>query len=258
MKKINLAITGCMGRMGSQIIKSAKKDQNFKITALTENKRINRKINGIAIDLNTYKTFKKVDLIIDFTVPKCTFEILKIALKLKKRVVIGTTGFSKKEENLIGKYSKKIPILKAGNMSLGINLLMYLTEIASGSLGKKFLSKIFEVHHKHKKDFPSGTALMLAKGIATGKNKNFHNIIGRKYLNKKTFPYSNRINFNSVRKGEIIGEHEVKFSSGKEIITLNHEAFDRALYSEGALSAAKWLMTKKPGLYSMRDLMNFK
>ena len=258
MKKINLAITGCMGRMGSQIIKSAKKDQNFKITALTENKRINRKINGIAIDLNTYKTFKKVDLIIDFTVPKCTFEILKIALKLKKRVVIGTTGFSKKEESLIEKYSKKIPILKAGNMSLGINLLMYLTEIASGSLGKKFLSKIFEIHHKHKKDFPSGTALMLAKGIATGKNKNFHNIIGRKYLNKKTFPYSNRINFNSVRKGEIIGEHEVKFSSGKEIITLNHEAFDRALYSEGALSAAKWLMTKKPGLYSMRDLMNFK
>ena len=258
MKKINLAITGCMGRMGSQIIKSAKKDQNFKITALTENKRINRKINGIDIDLNTYKTFKKVDLIIDFTVPKCTFEILKIALKLKKRVVIGTTGFSKKEESLIEKYSKKIPILKAGNMSLGINLLMYLTEIASGSLGKKFLSKIFEVHHKHKKDFPSGTALMLAKGIATGKNKNFHNIIGKKYLNKKTFPYSNRINFNSVRKGEIIGEHEVKFSSGKEIITLNHEAFDRALYSEGALSAAKWLMTKKPGLYSMRDLMNFK
>ena len=158
MKKINLAITGCMGRMGSQIIKSAKKDQNFKITALTENKRINRKINGIAIDLNTYKTFKKVDLIIDFTVPKCTFEILKIALKLKKRVVIGTTGFSKKEESLIEKYSKKIPILKAGNMSLGINLLMYLTEIASSSLGKKFLSKIFEVHHKHKKDFPSGTA----------------------------------------------------------------------------------------------------
>ena len=258
MKKINLAITGCMGRMGSQIIKSAKKDQNFKITALTENKRINRKINGITIDLNTYKTFKKVDLIIDFTVPKCTFEILKIALKLKKRVVIGTTGFSKKEESLIEKYSKKIPILKAGNMSLGINLLMYLTEIASGSLGKKFLSKVFEVHHKHKKDFPSGTALMLAKGIATGKNKNFHNIIGKKYLNKKTFPYSNRINFNSIRKGEIIGEHEVKFSSGKEIITLNHEAFDRALYSEGALSAAKWLMTKKPGLYSMRDLMNFK
>ena len=81
-------------------------------------------------------------------------------------MVIGTTGFSKKEENLIKKYSKKIPILKAGNMSLGINLLMYLTEIASKSLGNNFLSKVFEVHHKHKKDHPSGTALMLGKGIA--------------------------------------------------------------------------------------------
>ena len=258
MKKINLAITGCMGRMGGQIIKSAKKDQGFNLTAFTENKKINKKIDGKAVNLNTTKVFKKVDLVIDFTMPKCTFEILRIASKLKKRVVIGTTGFSKKEEGLIKKYSKKIPILKAGNMSLGINLLMYLTEIASGSLGKKFLSKIFEIHHKHKKDYPSGTALMLGKGIATGKNKNFYNVIGKKFLNRKTFPYGKKINFNSIRKGEIIGEHEVKFSSGKEIITLNHEAFDRSLYSEGALSAAKWLMTQKPGLYSMRDFMNFK
>ena len=258
MKKINLAITGCLGRMGQQIIKSAKVDKNFKLVALTENKKINRKINGIQIDLNSEQTFKKANIIIDFTVPKCTFDILKIATKLKKRVVIGTTGFTKKEEELIKKYSKKIPILKAGNMSLGINLLMYLTEIASSSLGKNFLSKIFEIHHKHKKDYPSGTALMLGKGIAEGKKKNFYNLIGKKYLNKKTFPYGKKINFNSLRKGEIIGEHEVKFSSGKEIITLNHEAFDRALYSEGALSAAKWLMNKKPGLYSMRDLMNFK
>ena len=258
MRKINLAITGCMGRMGQQIIKSANSDKDFNISALTESRVVNKKINRIKIENNSEVSFKKSDLIIDFTVPKCTLEVLDIASKLKKRVVIGTTGFTKKEENLIKKFSKKIPILKAGNMSLGINLLMYLTEIASGSLGKNFKSKIFEVHHKHKKDYPSGTALMLGKGIAVGKNKNFYKLIGKKYLNKKNFPYGNKINFNSLRRGEIIGEHEVKFSSGKEIITLNHEAFDRALYSEGALSAAKWLMNKKPGLYSMRDLMNFK
>ena len=247
-----------MGRMGQQIITSAKKDKNFRIIALTENKKINKKINGVRIELNNEKLFKKVDLIIDFTIPRCTFQVLKIAAKLKKRVVIGTTGFTKKEEDLIKKFSKKIPILKAGNMSLGINLLMYLTEIASSSLGKNFLSKIFEIHHKHKKDYPSGTALMLGKGIAIGRKKNLYDLIGKKYLNKKKFPYSNKINFNSIRKGKIIGEHEVKFSSGKEIITLNHEAFDRALYAEGALLAAKWIMNKKPGLYSMRDLMNFK
>jgi len=208
--------------------------------------------------MNTLKAFKKADVIIDFTIPKCTFEVLKIAAKLKKKVVIGTTGFTKKEENLIGRFAKKIPILKAGNMSLGINLLMYLTEITSSSLGDKYLSKILESHHKHKKDYPSGTALMLGKGVATGKKKDFYKIIGKKYLNKKHFPYGNKLNFNSIRKGEIIGEHQIKFSSGKEIITLNHEAYDRSLYSEGALTAAKWLMTRKVGLYSMRDLINFK
>ena len=258
MKRIKLAITGCMGRMGQQIIKSAKSNRNFTVTVLTENRLINKKINGINISLNDEKAFKKADVIIDFTIPKCTFEVLKIASKLKKKVVIGTTGFTKKEENLIKKYSKKIPILKAGNMSLGINLLMYLTEIASASLGNNYLSKVFEVHHRHKKDHPSGTALMLGRGIAVGKNKDFYKLMGKKYLNKKSFPYGKKINFNSIRKGEIIGEHEVKFSSGKEIITLNHEAFDRALYSEGALTAAKWLNKKKPGLYSMRNLLNFK
>jgi 4-hydroxy-tetrahydrodipicolinate reductase len=258
MKKINLAISGCMGRMGQQIIKASKKDKNFKLTVLTENRIINKKINGIKPDLNNELAFKKADVIIDFTVPKCTLEILKIATRLKKKIVIGTTGFTKKEEKLIKYYSKKITILKAGNMSLGINLLMYLTEIASKSLNSNFLSKIFEVHHKHKKDHPSGTALMLGKGIATGRKKDLYSIIGKKFLNKKKFPYGKKINFNSLRKGEIIGEHEVKFSSGKEIITLNHEAFDRALYSEGALTAAKWLVNKKPGLYSMRNVLNFK
>ena len=258
MKKINLAITGCMGRMGQQLVKSSKLDKNFRLVSLTENRIINNKINGVRPTLNTEKAFKNVNLIIDFTVPRCTLEVLKIASNQKKRVVIGTTGFKKKEEDLIIKYSKKIPILKAGNMSLGINLLMYLTEIASKTLGNNFLSKVFEVHHKHKKDYPSGTALMLGKGIAVGKNKDFYKLLGKKYLNKKSFPFGKRINFNSIRRGEIIGEHEVNFSSGKEIITLNHEAFDRALYSEGALTAAKWLMNKKPGLYSMRDVLNFK
>ena len=258
MKKINLAISGCLGRMGQQLIKSSKNNKNFKLAALTENRAISKKIAGIKLDINTEQAFKKTDVIIDFTVPNCTLDILKIASKLKKRVVIGTTGFTWKEEVLIEKFSKNIPILKAGNMSLGVNLLMYLTEIASKSLNDEYLSKVFEVHHKHKKDYPSGTALMLGKGIADGKNKNFYNLMGKKFLNKKSFPYGKKINFNSIRKGKIIGEHEVTFSSGKEIIKLNHEAFDRALYSDGALTAAKWLINKEPGLYSMIDLLNFR
>jgi len=257
MRKINLAISGCLGRMGQQLIKSSSKNKDFKLVTLTENRLINKKFNNIKPELNSEKAFKKTDVIIDFTVPNCTLDILKIASKLKKKVVIGTTGFSRNQENQIKKYSKKIPILKSGNMSLGVNLLMYLTEIASKSLDDEYLSKILETHHRHKKDYPSGTALMLGKGIANAKNKNLYNLIGKKFLNKKSFPYGKKINFNSIRKGEIIGQHEVKFSSGKEIITLNHEAFDRALYSDGALTASRWLMRQKPGLYSMRDLLNF-
>ncbi len=260
MKKINLTITGYLGKMGQQLIKSCKKNKNFKLVSVTENRILNKKkkISGLSPQLNSKNAFRNANVIIDFTEPKCTLEILKIASKLKKRVVIGTTGFSGKDEKLIKKYSKKIPILKAGNMSLGVNLLVYLTEITSRSLGNNFLSKVHEVHHKYKKDHPSGTALMLGKGIAIGKDKKLSKIIGKKYLNKKSFPFGKKINFNSIRKGQVVGEHEVKFSSGKEIVTLNHESFDRALYSEGALTAAKWLINKKPGLYSMRNVLNFK
>jgi len=187
MKKINLAISGCLGRMGQQLIKSSKNNKSFKLSTLTENKAFNKKIFGIKLEINTEQAFKKADVIIDFTVPNCTLDILKIASKLKKRVVIGTTGFTQKEEVLIKKFSKKIPILKASNMSLSVNLLMYLTEITSKSLNDEYLSKVFEVHHKHKKDHPSGTALMLGKGIADGKGKNFYDLIGKRFLNKNIF-----------------------------------------------------------------------
>ena len=167
-RKINLTITGCLGKMGQQLIKSANKDKRFKISSLTENKIQRKKIIGILPKLNSAKAFKKSDVIIDFTIPECTLEVLNIAAKQKKRVIIGTTGFTLKEENIIKKISKKIPILKAGNMSLGINLLMYLTEIASKSLGNNFLSKVFEAHLKFNKDLPTGTAIMVGLGSAIG------------------------------------------------------------------------------------------
>ena len=119
-----------MGRMGQQLIKSSKNNKNFELVTLTENVSVDKKFNGIKPQLNSERAFKKTDVIIDFTVPDCTLEILKIASKLKKKVVIGTTGFNRNQENQIKNFSKKIPILKAGNMSLGVNLLMYLTEIA--------------------------------------------------------------------------------------------------------------------------------
>jgi len=248
MKKINLTITGCLGRMGQQLIKSSKSAKNFILVSVTENRIISKKVSGLIPQLNSLFAFKNSNVIIDFTIPKCTLEVLKIASKLKKRVVIGTTGFSKKEENLIKKYSKKIPILKAGNMSLGINLLIYLTEIASKSLGNNFLSKVFEIHHKHKKDHPSGTALMLGKGIAVGKNKNFYNSMGKKYLNKKTSKNGKKINFNC---------NVVLISVGRKPNTknLNLEAIGVSLDNKKRIKVNNNFQTNVDSVYAIGDVI---
>ena len=123
MKKINLAITGCLGRMGQQLIKSTKKNSRFKLVSITESKVVKRKIAGIYPTTNNLEAFKKANVIIDFTSPECTLEVLKTCIKIKKKVIIGTTGFSSKQENLIKKYSRKVPILKAGKYELGCQLI---------------------------------------------------------------------------------------------------------------------------------------
>ena len=257
MKKLKVSITGCLGRMGTQLIKTIKKNKQIQIVSVTEGKiGEKRKIGNLKIQKNSINAFKNTSVIIDFTTPNCTIEILKIAKRLRKKVVIGTTGFGLKQEKYIKNISKFIPVLKAGNMSLGINVLIYLAELTSKSLGSKYLIKIMEEHHKHKKDYPSGTALMLGEGAAKGRGKSLKNIMGKKSLNKNNFPFGKKINFSSKRKGEIVGNHSVLFSNNMEVINLTHNAYDRSLYSEGALHAAQWLTKKRPGYYSMRDVLN--
>ena len=190
-------------------------------------------------------------------------------LNLKKKIVIGTTGFSEKQENFINKLSKKISILKSGNMSVGVNLLLYITEIVSKSLSNDFLLRVLDQHHKHKKIFPSGTALMLGEALAKGRSNILKKMMGKEITLKKNvfsivrekkwyyLPKSNKINFLSTKSGDTIGNHSVILTNKKETLNLIHEAHDRSLYSEGALTAAKWLINKKPGLYSMRNVLNF-
>jgi len=257
MKKLKVSITGCLGRMGTQLIKTIKKNKQIQIVSVTEGKiGEKRKIGNLKIQKNSINAFKNTSVIIDFTTPNCTIEVLKIAKRLRKKVVIGTTGFGLKQEKYIKNISKFIPVLKAGNMSLGINVLIYLAELTSKSLGSKYLIKIMEEHHKHKKDYPSGTALMLGEGAAKGRGKSLKKIMGKKSLNKNHFPFGKKINFSSKRKGEIVGNHSVLFSNNMEVINLTHNAYDRSLYSEGALHAAQWLTKKRPGYYSMRDVLN--
>ena len=257
MKKINISITGALGRMGKILINKMEKNENFKLISLTDLK-YGKKINGIVIEKNTLKAFKKTDVIIDFSRPNASLEILNYAKKLKKKVVIGTTGFTKRQNNFIKNCSKKIAIFKSGNMSLGINLLEYIVNILSKKIPNDYHIGINDDHHRKKTDYPSGTALMLANAVCKGKNKNLESIKGKTFLNKKGNLQKNKINFFITRKGNTIGKHSVVFNNKIENIELKHTAFSRELFADGALNAAIWISKKNKGLFNMQDMFSLK
>jgi 4-hydroxy-tetrahydrodipicolinate reductase len=255
MKVINITISGALGRMGRMLIKQIAKNKIFKIQSLTDLK-LGKKINGIQVQKNNLDTFKNSDVIIDFSTPKSSIEILKFIKKLKKKIVIGTTGFTKKQENLIKSYSKRIAIFKSGNMSLGINLLEHVTEILSKKIPKNYQIGILDNHHKKKIDYPSGTALMLGNAVANGKNIKFSKLKGKIFLNNQGNLQNNKINFFITRKGKTIGKHSVIYNNKVESIELKHTSFSRELFADGALNAAIWISKKNKGLFNMQDILN--
>ena len=257
MKKINITITGALGRMGQILINRISKNKNLKLYSLTDLK-VGKKIKGIKIQSNSLDAFKKTDVIIDFSKPKSSIEILNFAKKLKKKVIIGTTGFTKNDENLIKKYSKKIAIFKSGNMSLGINLLEYITKILTKKIPNDYQIGISDNHHQAKIDYPSGTALMLANAVAIGKGKDLNKLKGKIYLNKKGNLQNNKVNFFITRKSKTVGKHSVIYNNKIENIELKHTAFSRELFADGALNAAIWISKKNKGLFNMQDMFNLK
>jgi 4-hydroxy-tetrahydrodipicolinate reductase len=257
MKKINITITGALGRMGKILIKRISKNKDLKLFSLTDLKS-GKVINGIKTQKNNLEAFKQTDIIIDFSRPKSSLEILNYAKKLKKKVVIGTTGFNKKQNNLIKNYSKKIAIFKSGNMSLGINLLEYIVSIISKKIPSNYHIGIKDDHHRKKVDYPSGTALMLASAVSKGKNKNLESIKGKIFLNKKGNLQKGKVNFFITRKGNTIGKHSVLFNNRIENIELKHIAFSRELFADGALNAAVWISKKNKGLFNMQNILNLK
>ena len=257
MKKINISISGALGRMGKILINLAYKNKNFKLQSITDLK-IGKKFKELKTQGNSLKAFKKTDVIIDFSTPKATIEILNLLKKSNKKIVIGTTGFNKKQENLIKNYSKKIAIFKSGNFSLGINLLEYIAKILSKKIPNNYRIGISDNHHKAKVDYPSGTALMLASAVVKGKNKSLDKLKGKFYLNKKGNLENDKINFFITRKGKTIGKHSVIYNNMIEKIQLKHIAFSRKLFADGALNAAIWISKKKRGLFNMQGMFNLK
>ena len=258
MKKIKLVVVGCAGRMGQQLIKEMQKFKNMDLIAAIEKKNspsINKNIKKIKITSDKEMAFRKADTIIDFSSPKSTLETVKYATKLKKKLVIGTTGLSANQVSKIKSASRKTAIVFAPNMSIGVNLLMELVNKVSNILFSNNTSvEILDIHHKNKKDAPSGTALALGTAVAKGKNFNLKNKSTMK-PNKTRKKQLGKINFYCKRQGNIVGDHSVVFTNNGEEIELKHRGFNRSIYSIGAIKAVIWLSKQKKGFFNMSDVL---
>lgn len=258
MKKIKLALVGCAGRMGQQIIKELQKFSSIDLIAALENKNskfLHKKIKKIIITNDKKSAFKEANTIIDFSQPESTLETVRYAAKLKKKLVIGTTGLNTNQINKIKHASKKTAIVFAPNMSVGVNLLIELVYKASNILFEDDTSvEVLDIHHKHKKDAPSGTALALATAVAEGKNFNLKNKSTMKpnAIRKKK---PGKINFFCKREGNVVGNHSVIFTNKGEEIELKHRGFNRSIYALGAIRAVIWLSNKKKGFFNMFDVL---
>lgn len=199
--------------------------------------------------------FAGADVVIDFTVPAATVTHARLAAAARKALVIGTTGFSAEDERVIAEAARETAIVKAPNMSLAVNLLMALTERVSASLGPDYDIEIFEIHHKHKIDAPSGTALGLGQAAARGRKIDFAENAVRARDGHTGPRKEGTIGFSVARGGAEVGDHTVMFCSGADRLELTHKAHSRAIYAAGAVRAALWLGGRKPGLYSMKDVL---
>ena len=267
--RFKVTVLGASGRMGSQIIRRVTEISTIDLHFVVEHKGHNwigqdcgekllGRENGVLVTDNLKLALEGAEAVIDFSTPDTSLECIKICEKTETAHVIGTTGFDLAQENEIFEHSKKVVVVKAGNMSLGINLLTSLVEKVSSSLDVDFDIEILEMHHRNKVDAPSGTALMLGEAAAKGKGKSLSElrIAAREGISDNREKGS--IGFASLRGGGVVGEHEVSFTSGSERISIKHEAFSRDIFVNGAIKAALWSKEKEPGLYDMLNVLNLR
>lgn len=246
MKKVKTIIYGSAGKMGQALLESLPRESSLELLGAISSKD--------SID----PLMKEVDVIIDFTAPDATIALLSKCRKAKKAIVIGTTGLSKQEESIILEASQEIPVLFSPNYSVGVNTLFWLTQKATELLGSEYDSEIIEIHHRFKKDAPSGTAQHLAKIIAEVRNLDYETEArhGRVGIFKERKP--SEIGIHALRVGDAIGEHTVILGTLGERLELTYRASTRAAYASGALRGAAWLSSKNPGLYDMQHVLGIK
>lgn len=264
MANTSILVAGAGGRMGKAVVAEVLKTPGARLAGGFERSggpHIGKDIGalagldaiGLAVEAEMGAGLKRAGAVIDFTAPVASLDHARAAAAEGVAHVIGTTGFSAEQEAELAAVAGDIPIVKSGNMSLGVNLLTALVEEAAAALGEDYDIEIFEAHHRHKVDAPSGTALMLGKAAAAGRGVS----LGDKKADgtRGGARKEGDIGFSVFRGGGVVGEHKVSFAGADEIITLSHSAIDRALFARGAVKAAQWAMGRAPGLYSMRDVL---
>ena len=243
---ITLGLVGANGKMGQAI--------SSKLQACSDEYTILKYARNDST-LSLSKFCQKSDVIIDFSSQAFFKELLKYAVKNSTPLVSGTTGLTANDFDHLEKAAKHIAIVYSANMSIGANLIALLSQKMSQTLGSNYDTEIIESHHRYKKDTPSGTALMLAKTISQVKNLDLHEctILDRHTKNEPRHP--NQIGIASIRGGGIYGEHEVLFAGDNEVISIKHQALNRECFVDGAIKAVKWIINKKPGLFSLLDVL---
>ncbi|QCI19250.1 4-hydroxy-tetrahydrodipicolinate reductase [Buchnera aphidicola] len=263
---IKIALSGTLGKMGKSLVQEIYKDKKttLSVAIISNNQFISKnkntilnelKKNNVFISTSLEKVCHKFDVLIDFSSIDKTLENIKICYKNRKKVVIGTTGFSSDEQKNIFKLSNKIGIVQSSNFSIGINLVLQLIDKVAKTIGSDSDIEIIEEHHSEKKDAPSGTAITLGKKIANAMNNDFKKMaiysrVGNIGVRKK-----NTIGFSVIRTGSTIGNHTVVFANKHEHIKIIHKAIDRSIFAKGAIKSAIWLFKKDKGFFSMNDVL---
>ena len=266
MALINIGIAGCLGRMGSELVRETIYDNRINFVGgfeLSNHKNINKKISDLigvntdhVVSNNSEKIFSISDVIIDFTTPKSTLQNVLMAAKHNTAIVIGTTGLDNEVLEAIKKSSKNVAVFQSANMSVGVNLLLHLVKQAASILRDvDYDIEISETHHKHKIDAPSGTAIALGRSAAEGRRSDFSKVKVYDRTNSPLKRITGNIGFAVSRAGEIAGEHIVSFIGSNDRIDLSHRAENRSIFVKGAVDAAIFLSKKKNGLYSMEDVI---
>ncbi len=267
MSDMGLVVVGAAGRMGQALARAIHATRGVRIVGAVErpgSPQLGKDVGelaglgslGVAISDDPLPVFAKADGVLDFTAPAATVEFAGYAAQARIAHIIGTTGCTPEDDAKIGAAARHATIVKSGNMSLGVNLLAALVEQAAKALGPEdFDIEVLEMHHRHKVDAPSGTALLLGKAAARGRDIGLRENSVRVRDGVTGARQPGTIGFATLRGGSVIGEHSVIFAGGGERIVLSHHAEDRSLFASGAVKAALWARGRKPGLYSMRDVL---